>query len=358
MSILQSAWKIGEKPRKLAESKLANEKILEDMIAEDVSILGESWMLIGRQVVTSFGKYIDLLAIEEGGNLIIIELKKNKTPREVVAQGIDYASWVENLSAEKISDIYRDYTDGGDLSKDFEARYNTQLEEDTLNQSHQVIIVAAKLDPSTERIVNYLSNRDIPINVLFFSVFEDGGTQYLSRTWLLDPTETQGKASTRVSGPSEPWIGEYYVSFGVGEDRNWDDARKYGFICAGGGKWYSQTLSMLSKGDRIWVNIPKVGYVGIGIVQGSPALASEYIVETESGQVPFYDLKLKGHYNRENADDETISEYMVPVKWIASVPINEAISELGFFGNQNSVCKPTTTKWSHTVNRLKERFGI
>lgn len=218
MSILQSVWKIGEKPRKLAESKLANEKILEDMIAEDVSILGESWMIIGRQVVTSFGKYIDLLAIDEGGNLIIIELKKNKTPREVVAQGIDYASWVENLSAEKISDIYRDYSDGGDLSKDFEARYKTQLDEDTLNQSHQVIIVAAKLDPSTERIVNYLSNRDIPINVLFFSVFEDGGNQYLSRTWLLDPTETQVKASNRTSGPREPWNGEFYVSYGVSPD--------------------------------------------------------------------------------------------------------------------------------------------
>jgi len=28
------------------------------------------------------------------------------------------------------------------------------------------------------------------------------------------------------------------------------------------------------------------------------------------------------------------------------------------FGNQNTVCKPTTPKWRTTVERLKERWNI
>ncbi len=48
----------------------------------------------------------------------------------------------------------------------------------------------------------------------------------------------------------------------------------------------------------------------------------------------------------------------VGVEWINTVGKNEAVKEVGFFGNQNTVCKPTTQKWNHTVERLKKRWGI
>ena len=49
--------------------------------------------------------------------------------------------------------------------------------------------------------------------------------------------------------------GEYYVSFGD-EGRSWEEAVKYGFISAGGGTWFTNTLKLLKPGDRIWVKIP------------------------------------------------------------------------------------------------------
>ena len=48
------------------------------------------------------------------------------------------------------------------------------LNEERLDGSHQVFIVASVLDASTERIVNYLNEMDVPINVIFFQVFRDG----------------------------------------------------------------------------------------------------------------------------------------------------------------------------------------
>ena len=52
------------------------------------------------------------------------------------------------------------------------------------------------------------------------------------------------------------------------------------------------------------------------------------------------------------------SEYFVPVRWLHSVPLDQAVNEIGMFGNQNTVCKPTTPKWRTTVERLKERWRI
>jgi hypothetical protein len=48
----------------------------------------------------------------------------------------------------------------------------------------------------------------------------------------------------------------------------------------------------------------------------------------------------------------------VPVKWVATVPVEKAYREVGFFGNQNTVAKPKSEKWEHTVAVLKKKFGV
>jgi hypothetical protein len=46
------------------------------------------------------------------------------------------------------------------------------------------------------------------------------------------------------------------------------------------------------------------------------------------------------------------------IETITTVPIEQAISETGFFGNQNVVARPRDPKWEHTVQRLRKRFGV
>ena len=72
------------------------------MIVAAPEILLNDWMLIGRQEKTAYGKIVDLLAIAPDGSLVLIELKRNQTPWDVVAQALDYASWVEQLDAAEI----------------------------------------------------------------------------------------------------------------------------------------------------------------------------------------------------------------------------------------------------------------
>jgi RecB family endonuclease NucS len=106
MPIRHAIWKIAEQPVPLVESALVTERLLEDMILAEPKILSDEWMLIGRQESTGFGGRIDLLAIAPDGGLVLIELKRERTPREVVAQALDYASWVENLESDDIAAIY------------------------------------------------------------------------------------------------------------------------------------------------------------------------------------------------------------------------------------------------------------
>ena len=84
LAISQVIWSLDDKVE-LQPAELTNEKELEDLLAEHIEILNPDWLLIGRQVRTVAGKYIDLLCMDHDGDLVVVELKKDLTPREVTA---------------------------------------------------------------------------------------------------------------------------------------------------------------------------------------------------------------------------------------------------------------------------------
>lgn len=358
MPVNQGIWTLDSDYKSLKTINLKTESELENLIEARPEVIDVNLMLIGRQVVTNNQGKIDLLGINLEGTLIVIELKRDKTPRDVIAQTLDYASWVVNLTADEISKIYQNYK-GNDsnasLANDFRIKFNKELEEESINSSHQLIIVASEMDLSTERITNYLNRYEIPINILFFSVFELDGKRLLSRTWFIDPQETTD--TTTPPSQKAPWNGEYYCSFGNDENRSWNDAIKYGFISAGFVQWYTKTLKMLSIGDRIWVNIPHTGYVGVGTVIVECNIAKDQkFSDFENKSI--YELSTEGKYLVDYKDDPEKSEYIVLIKWEKTFPLSEAISEIGMFGNQNTICRPSSQKWLFTMKLLKSRWNI
>ncbi len=365
MPLELGVWRIDQGLEQLQLLGLDLESRLEDILHKDISIAAPNWMVIGRQVQTDYGKLIDLLAIDPDGNLIVIELKRDKTYRDIVAQTLDYGSWVRNLRNEDIAGIFEEFNqkycqDSEEISIDdaFCQRFSVKELPDELNESHELVIVATSLDESTERVVAYLADEyGVRINAIFFRVFRDGEREYLARVWLRDPdpAESQGPES----GPKEPWNGEYYVTFGDEPERSWDDAVRYGFVSAGGGLKYAKSLEMLSPGDRIWVNVPATGYVGVGRVVDPVVKVDEFIVEDASGQrKPITEMPVKAPGMFHKVDDESLAEHLVRVDWQKTVPLNKAVKETGFFGNQNIVARPKVPKWRHTVDRLKKRFSV
>jgi len=359
MPIEVGLWRIDKQPEKIISSGLESEKKLEEVLNEDLSLLSPDLLLIGRQVATAHGKFIDLLAMNSDGNLVVIELKRHKTPREVVAQLLDYASWVQTLSYDDITDIYFERNGEGGFEKGFAEKFSGNPPE-KLNEQLQLIVVAAELDHASERIINYLSdNYGVPINAVFFQYFKDGNSEYLSRTWLIDPNEAEAKTSKSPSAKKiEPWNGQdYYVSYGDANNGNlvWEDARKCGFITADGGEWYTRTLKQLSPGARVFVCIPGSGYVGAGEVIEPIKSIKEFTLTVDGNETPFLKSDLKGHYMKDVADDPKICAYFVRVKWLKTYPKENPFWEKGMYANQNTVTK---LRNRFTLEKLYSEFSI
>lgn len=352
MPVKHRLWIVDAKPTQVPPTTLVDEKVLEDMIVAAPEILSDEWMLIGRQEATDGGGRADLVAIAPDASLILIELKRNKTPRDVIAQTLDYASWLSRIGAEDVAAMYKRFRPDHSLCDDFRSKFGDSLDEDAINESHQLVVVSSTVDSRTERIVRYLADCEVPINLLSFEVFKHAETQFLSRVWFIDPVEAQATASETSRKEREPWNGEFYACFGDDKARSWDEAVKHGFLSAGGGGWYSGTLNLLENGSRVWVKAPKHGFVGVGLVTGPRQSALEFTIDNK----PALEVLEQGHYHREFTDDPNLIEYFVPMRWLDHVPIEKAVDEAGLFGNRNTVCRPRKAKWRSTVERLKVAF--
>lgn len=355
MPVEMRMWRIdGGEPRPLTTTALPAEKQLHQFLLRDPSLLGARLLVIGSEVPTPYGKRLDLLAIDTDGNLHVLELKRDRTPREVVAQILDYGSWASTLSRDEVIDIADKH-----LDQPFEAAFEDvfgSAPPDELNGELQLTVVASELDSGSERIVNYLRGFGVPVNAVFFSYLEDDGRRYLARSWLATSDEgTPAAASSARKAKRASWNGlDWYVSFGG--DRPWDDARRFGFVAAGGGKFYSQTMRSLPEGARVWVNVPGTGYVAVGKTLAPARRWTEALVKVGEDWVKLAEQDLVGtpHAHFDAVDDD-MAEWVVPVEWLDARPETEAYWEKGMFASQHSACK---LRQEFTLERLADHFGI
>lgn len=363
MSLETAIWKVTETgPVRLEYSTLDLESSLEDMVVADPSLIGLDVLVIGRQIPTSYGGYVDSLAVDSDGQIHVIELKRDRTPRDVVAQTLDYGSWATDLTLDEVSVLYAEHNEDGDLEDAFAERFSQPLP-DVFNPDQQLTIVATELDPTSDRIVEYLAERfHVPINAVFFRYFQDGPNRYMTRTWLLSPEDAAASTSRGSRRRKvKPWNGrDFYVIQGTADSvRNdrWDLALRYGLLSAGGNSWYWKPLRNLSPGKRVFAYVGKVGYVGIGTVTGEMRPAREVKVEVDGQTLNLLDAPevSERFIERALSDEKEITEMVVPVKWDVAVSQDEAVNEPGLFASQVTACK---LRDERTIELVEERFGL
>ncbi|MEE9457175.1 MAG: endonuclease NucS domain-containing protein [bacterium] len=199
-------WGIdGNELKEIQGSELPSESDLHEWLKNDLSLISDEIMLLGSEVSTG-GGFVDLLALDENGDLVVIELKRDKTPREITAQALDYASSLKEFDYQQVLGVAAEFYGGVDKFKDeFKAKFDSELPE-SLNQEHRIIVVASRLDDSTERVINYLSQEyGVPINAVLFEYFKDyKGQGFLAKTTLIE--EETAKARTKTKrGPNLTW---------------------------------------------------------------------------------------------------------------------------------------------------------
>jgi hypothetical protein len=152
---------------------IASESMLEALLESDASLLGANLMIIGRQVETSGHGCVDLLAVDEYGHIWVIELKRHRTSRSVVAQIIDYGVWAGTLTVEEVANIFAAYRSGANFVSAFKAHFGKPMPAQ-INTKQKLVIVAGALDTRTRENIHYLQQFSVPIETVIFEHFELG----------------------------------------------------------------------------------------------------------------------------------------------------------------------------------------
>lgn len=168
------------------ETNLELESHLEDWLENSpwALIQDELILWIDRQTSVTDEEntmYSDLLGVDFQGNLVIVELKKGRTPREVVAQLLDYAAWVERLSESQIREIAENYfqTRGEFEGKTFDGVFRAVFdmsetdEFPPLNRTLRLFIVAEKIPERVTRVCRFLRvSHGIDVTCIVVSIFQ------------------------------------------------------------------------------------------------------------------------------------------------------------------------------------------
>lgn len=158
---------------------------------------------------------IDLLGIDKSGNLIVIEIKRDKLPREVIAQAIDYASDISTWTTDKFSEICSGYI--GKNLEDFisESFPDLEIENFNINNTQRIALVGFSIESSLERMIQWLSdNFNVNINAVILNYVKTGsGDELLAKTSILSDEREQEiitkKRKFQIPMSNEP--GEYGI---------------------------------------------------------------------------------------------------------------------------------------------------
>jgi len=207
---IESAEEVEWRNIPLGEKQRGLEEDLECLLADNVNILetagegdSETLLIIGRQVVTSTNKRMDLVALDSSGALTLIEVKRDardckhrKDHGEI--QAVRYAASLAKLrtAEELVTHLYGPYimkfgneelrASGGDRSPEEWARKkitkfidDNDIEPEQLNSRQNIVLIGAEFDPDTKSAAAWMAANGLPIRVIEARPLRLGDTYFL-----------------------------------------------------------------------------------------------------------------------------------------------------------------------------------
>jgi len=163
---------------------------IEEFLEKHPKVLDKDIFIIGRQVPTATKTRIDLMGLDKDGNVVIIEIKKGISVREVVSQILEYGVWAEDIQYEDLNRIAKErhLSDFQDLYKKFETDFKEIP--DPFNQNQRLYIVAEKIDEKIEDVCRYLKVRGIDIKCVELNFYERDGQRLVDTKTIVGTEET------------------------------------------------------------------------------------------------------------------------------------------------------------------------
>jgi hypothetical protein len=163
---------------KLSPTNFTTQNLLErydiqEWIENTPDILGEDFLIIGKELSLFSGSRLDLLAIDKNARLVIIELKRDDSGKEVDWQAIKYASYCSSFLVDEIISNYADHIKADE--EEAKARIDEFIDEelDILNHSQRIILVSKEYHSDVVSAVLWLRDYGIDIECLRLKPFVD-----------------------------------------------------------------------------------------------------------------------------------------------------------------------------------------
>jgi len=199
-------WSVVESEGKLEAVNLdevqstATEERLEELLVATPSLILEGLKLIGRQLAID-GGCLDLLGLDQDGRLVLLELKKGTLTRDAVAQILDYVSDLNSREPEQLAHLIEENSGskGIETIDDFADWYAREYPDapDLLERPPRMVLVGLGVDDRARRIVNFLADAGIDIQLQTFHAFSHHGTLFLARQVEVASDSRPGRGPTK-----------------------------------------------------------------------------------------------------------------------------------------------------------------
>lgn len=160
-------------PTNFSSQNLQERYDIQEWIERTPDILGEEFLIIGKELLLPSGSRLDLIAIDKKARLVIIELKRDDSGKDVDWQAIKYTSYCSNFLVEEIIGYYATYLNSD--SEDARSRIDEFVDEDLeiLNHSQRIILVSKEYHSDVISAVLWLRDYGIDIECLKLKPFVD-----------------------------------------------------------------------------------------------------------------------------------------------------------------------------------------
>ncbi len=160
----------------------------------------------------------DLLGVDSEGNLAIVEFKRGKTPRTVVAQVLEYAAWADELPPEQIHDLADAYFEkreefrGKTFSEAFREVFDIPetYELPPLKRKLRLFVIAEEIQPRVGHVCRFLRRScKMDVSCIAVSKFQtESGEEIVStETKVGDEEIVTPKTRQQRTSPPSRWSG-------------------------------------------------------------------------------------------------------------------------------------------------------
>ena len=202
--------------KRVPESELDTEANLEQrLVRTDGAQIGEVKVLyVARQESPGEGGIFDILGVDKRGNTVIVELKRDRAPRDIVAQALEYASEIRNVEYDYLDERYRGflreeqgYADPAEMPtlRDAHAEYfdlDETLSEREFNDEQRLVVVGTDFQDVSLNMADFLRDHGIDVVAVEYSTYrdEEEGVELLTTDGIRRPlSEEPTSASTSGS---------------------------------------------------------------------------------------------------------------------------------------------------------------